>query len=53
MNVRFAWGVGLIFGFSAGLIVRDNYTYPYDKKIDIMHNDYNSMIKSVNIRMKE
>lgn len=52
MNVRLAWTFGLVFGFAAGLIVRDNYLFPYDKKIDIMHKDYNEMMKSINKRMK-
>jgi hypothetical protein len=52
MNVRLAWSFGLVFGFAAGILVRDNYLFSYDQKIDIMHKDYHEMIKSVNQRMK-
>jgi hypothetical protein len=41
MNVRIAWTFGVVSGFLAGLVVRDNYLFPYDEKINIMHKDYN------------
>ena len=46
--------ISLILGISAGFYTRDNFTYPYEMKVDLMKNDFDLLQASViNKKIKE